>query len=74
MKSWKGPECKIGIKDLGTRWELRLKIERTSQMIDRKAFGLEFVKRALWMFSGLRKMTDWTVWRDRRPPKRKKNL
>jgi hypothetical protein len=31
--------------------------------IDRKAFRLEFVKRAPMMFSELRKVTDWTVWR-----------
>jgi hypothetical protein len=29
-KCWKSPECKIGIKNPGTRWQLHLKIERTS--------------------------------------------
>jgi hypothetical protein len=43
---WKGPECKIGMKNPGTRRQLRLEIERTSEELDRKAFGLEFVKRA----------------------------
>jgi hypothetical protein len=37
------PECKIGIKNPGTRWQLRLKIGRTSEGFDRKAFGLEFM-------------------------------
>jgi hypothetical protein len=41
---WMGPECKIGIKDPGTRWQLRLKIERTSDGFNRKTFGLEFMK------------------------------
>jgi hypothetical protein len=43
MKGWKGPECKIGIKDPYTRSQLRLKTERTSQELDGKAFGLEFM-------------------------------
>jgi hypothetical protein len=54
----------------GTRRQLRLKVERASDRIDRKAFGLEFVKRARGVFSGLRKVTHWKVCRDRRPPKR----
>jgi hypothetical protein len=69
---WRGPECKIGIKDPGTRWQLHLEIEKTSDRIDRKAFGLEFVKRAPGMSSGLWKMRKWTLWRGRPPPKRKK--
>jgi hypothetical protein len=43
IKHWKGPECKIKITDPYTRWQLRLKIERTTEEFDRKAFGLEFV-------------------------------
>jgi hypothetical protein len=53
MKCWRGPECKIGIKYQDPRWQLHLKIERTSEGMSRKAFGLEFVKRAIGMFSGL---------------------
>jgi hypothetical protein len=37
---------------------------------DRKAFGLEFVKRASGMFSGLWNVRDWAVWRDRCPLER----
>jgi hypothetical protein len=44
MKRWKGPECKVGIKDPDSRPQLRLRIERTSEEIDRKAFRLEFVR------------------------------
>jgi hypothetical protein len=43
---------------------------RTSDGFDRKAFGLEFEKRATVMFSGLQKVRTWTVCRDRPPPKR----
>jgi hypothetical protein len=38
-----------------------LKIERTSEEFDRKALGLEFVKRATGMSSALRKMRNWTL-------------
>jgi hypothetical protein len=41
-----------GIKDPGTRRQVRLKIERTSDGFNRRAFGLEFVKRAAGMSSG----------------------
>jgi hypothetical protein len=60
-RPWKGPECNIGIKDPGTRRQLRLKIERTSDGFDRKAFGLQFVKRAAGMPSGLREVRNWTL-------------
>jgi hypothetical protein len=70
MKCWKGPECKFGIKDPCTRQRLHLKIEGTSEEFDMKAFGLEFMKRATWMFSRLQKVRDWAVWRDWRPPER----
>jgi hypothetical protein len=65
-------------------------MERTSEELNRKAFGLEFVKRATRMSSGLRKMRNWnlrggcpplewkiknwTLGRGRPPPKWKKNL
>jgi hypothetical protein len=69
-----GPECKIGIKNQSTRRQLHLKIDRTSEEFDRKAFGLELVKRATGMSSRLRKMRNWILWRDRPPPKHKKNI
>jgi hypothetical protein len=40
--------------------QLRLGSERTTSGIYRKAFGLEFVKRATGMSSGLRKM-NWAL-------------
>jgi hypothetical protein len=39
-----------------------------SEGIDRKTFGLEYVKRETGMFTGLWKVTDWTVWRGQRHP------
>jgi hypothetical protein len=62
MKCWKDP---------GSRWQLHLKIERTSDGIERKAFELEIFKRAPGMFRGLQKVTDWTAWKDRSPLERR---
>jgi hypothetical protein len=62
MKLWKDPECKIGIEDPDTRWQLHLKTERTSQEIYRKVFKPESVKWTTRMFSGLRKVRNWTWW------------
>jgi hypothetical protein len=69
-RRWKDPECKMGIKDPGTRRQLRLKIERTSDGFQRKAFGVAFVKRATGMSSGLRRVRNWTFWRGRPPLER----
>jgi hypothetical protein len=35
---WKGQECIIGIMDPGRRWQLRRKIERTSDGFDKLCF------------------------------------
>jgi hypothetical protein len=51
--------------------QLRLGSERTAREFDRMAFGLEFVKQATGMSSGLRNMRNWTLWRARPPPTRK---
>jgi hypothetical protein len=58
MKSWKDPECKIRIKGPDKGLQLHLKIEKTLEGIDRKAFGLEFVERATEIFSELLKMFE----------------
>jgi hypothetical protein len=79
-RCWKGPESNDGVRQLwsskqinnpGTRRQLILKIKRTSEEFDRKAFGLKFVKRATRISSGLRKMSNCALWRDRPPPERK---
>jgi hypothetical protein len=41
---------------------LHLGNEKTSE-IYRKTIGLEIVKRAVRISSGMRKVTDWTLWR-----------
>jgi hypothetical protein len=71
----KGPECNNGIRDRGLRQQLRgskrlkdpyirrnlrLKIERTTDGIDRKTIGLEIVKRSVGISSRTRRMIDWT--------------
>jgi hypothetical protein len=58
-RHWKDPACNNGIRDRGlrqqlrgykriknpgTRWQLCLKIKRTSEEFDRKVLGLEFMK------------------------------
>jgi hypothetical protein len=85
---WKFPECNNGIKDqgikqklhsrkrikdLGDRLPLCLRNERTFSRIYRKTIGLEIVKRAVRISSGMRKIKDWTLWRGQHPPKRKRN-
>jgi hypothetical protein len=45
--------------------------ERASGRILGKPIGLEIVKRAVRISSGLRKTNVWTLWRVRPPPKRK---
>lgn len=86
----KGPECKMGINDPGTRWQLHLTIERTSDGFNRTAFKLEFVKQAARISSRLWKVRDWTLgrgwptlewekrkwtlWRGSPPPKQKKTI
>jgi hypothetical protein len=58
----------MGIKDPGTRQQLHLKVERTSDGFDRKAFELEFIKRAARMSSRLWKVRNWALWRGQPPP------
>jgi hypothetical protein len=53
---------------------LCLKIERISEELDRKAFGLEFVKRAFGISSGIQRIKDWNLLRGRTPPKRKEKI
>jgi hypothetical protein len=43
--------------------QLRLGNERTTSRIYGKTIGLEIVKRAVRISSGMRKVTNWTLWR-----------
>jgi hypothetical protein len=62
----------MGIKDPRTRRHLRLQIERKTEEFSRKALGLGFLERENETSSGLLKIRNWTLWRGRPPPKRKK--
>jgi hypothetical protein len=88
MRHRKGSECSNGIRvqglkqqlwdnqrisNSGTRQKPHLNIERTSEELNREAFGLEFVKRAFRISSRIQGIEDWTLWRDRSPPKWKRN-
>jgi hypothetical protein len=61
------------IRNRDFKEQLPLGNERTTSGIYRKNIGLEIVKRAVRISSGIRKVTDWTLWRGRPPPKRKRN-
>jgi hypothetical protein len=68
------PRSEIGIRDPDTRWQLRLRIKRTSDRIDGYTFRLEIIKRANEMSSRSQKVRKWTLWRVRPPPKCKEEL
>jgi hypothetical protein len=68
------PKSSKYLENQGTRWPLRRKIEREADELVRKAFGLQFWKRAAGSSVGLRRMKNWTLWRGWLPPKRKKRL
>jgi hypothetical protein len=63
-----------GTRNRDFKEQLRLENERTTSGIYRTTIGLKIVKRAVRISSGMRKVTDWTLWRGRAPPKRKKKL
>jgi hypothetical protein len=62
-----------GTRNRDFKEQLRLGNERTTSRIYRKTIGLEIVKRAVRISSGMRKVTDWTLWRGRPRPKSKGN-
>jgi hypothetical protein len=62
-----------GTRNRDFKEQLCLGNERTTSRIYRKTIGLEIEKRAVRISSGMRKVTDWTLWRGRPPPKRKRN-
>jgi hypothetical protein len=87
-RMWKGPKFKKKsirdrglkeqqrgserIKDQGDRRPIYVRKKRITSMIYRKTIELETVKRALEISSGLRRIRNWTLWRGRPPPKRKR--
>jgi hypothetical protein len=70
----KGPECNNGIRNRGLKEQLRLGSNRAFNKTVRQIIGMEVAKRPDEFSIGLRKMSDWILWRSRPPPKRKKRL
>jgi hypothetical protein len=68
------PEGSTGVRNLRTIRRLHLGNERTAGRIFGETFKLEVAKRIAGYSVGLRKITVWTVWGGRPPPKRKQNL
>jgi hypothetical protein len=58
-----------GTRNRDFKEQLRLRSERTTNGIYRKTIGLEIVKRAVGISSGLRKIRNWTLWRGSTPSK-----
>jgi hypothetical protein len=67
--------CQEGTNEIRNRdvkEQLGLGNERTTRGIQRKSTGLEIAKRIGRCTVGLHRIKDWTLWRGRPPPKRKK--
>jgi hypothetical protein len=58
-----GQKCKKRIKVPRKIWHLRFQIERTTKEFNREALGLDFLKRANGMSSGLLKIRNSNLWR-----------
>jgi hypothetical protein len=54
-----------GIRDRDLKEQLRLRKKRTSGRIFRKTVELEIEKRIVGSSTGLREVSDWTLWRSR---------
>jgi hypothetical protein len=61
-----------GIRDRGLKQELRVGRKRALYEAIGQTHQLEVVKRAVLISIGLQEVSDWTSWRGRLPPKRKK--
>jgi hypothetical protein len=68
---WRGPECKIGIKNLGTRLQLYCNKEFNKTL--KKTLGLEIGKQAFGISSGLQPIKDYALWRGRPQERRLKS-
>jgi hypothetical protein len=61
-----------GTRNRDVKEQLRLGSERTTRGIYKKVTGLEIAKRIARCTVRLQRMKDWTLWRGRPSPKRKK--
>ena len=81
-KAWKYPQCNTGIKDKGPKRRLRVsnqlkalgggKPRYVKEADLRRTARLQDAKRVAGSSVSLRQHKDWTLWRGRPPPKRKK--
>jgi hypothetical protein len=71
-RRWMQLKFNNGIRDRGLKQELCLGIKKTLYEAFRQTRELDVMKRAVVISIGLWKMSDWTLWRGRLPPKRKK--
>jgi hypothetical protein len=62
-----------GTRNRDCKEQLRLGNEMTTSGIYKKSTELEIAKRIARCTVGLQRMKDWTLWKGRPPPKRKKN-
>jgi hypothetical protein len=89
MRGWKGLECSNDMRDQGLKQQLRgnerinnsgirrllrHNIEGTSEELDRKTFGLEFIKRAFGISNRIQRIKDWTLWMGSTSSKTEKKL
>jgi hypothetical protein len=74
MRCWAKPERISGTRNRDFKEQLRLGSYRTSGGICKKALVLEIVKRISGYSVTIRKMMDWTLWKDRFPQKRNRRL
>jgi hypothetical protein len=67
-------ESTNGTRNRDFKGQLRLGSERKTSGINRKTIRGKIAKQVVGTSGGLRRMMDWTLWRGRPPPKRKKKL
>jgi hypothetical protein len=58
----------------GFKERLRFGNERTTSWVYRTTVGLKITKQVVGSSRGLRRIRQWTLWRGRPPPKRKKEF
>jgi 5-methylcytosine-specific restriction endonuclease McrA len=68
------PNCNNDITDRGLRRELRLGSRDVFYEALGQTLELEIVKRAVGISMRSRKVSDWTLWRGRPPPKRRRDI
>jgi hypothetical protein len=69
-----GQECKTGIWSCNFKKRLSLRMKRTSSRNFRKTTLLEPNNLLVWSSNGAQGVNDWTFWKVRPPPKRKKDV